>query len=323
MNIVTVQKIALGSANCYRIFDNNNIYFLKEFQSGFSKEDLIREANLVNYLNQNSIQTVPFKSTVSGEVFFDYENHLICLQKYIDGITYSYDNFPKKLLLEAAQTLGKIHKTLEGYKLPMGMDEKWIDSFSKEYDTLQYDKLLEELEERKEDENYNKIKKDIIYKKQLISHGNEFKKFYSGITYVATHGDFQGCQLISDEEHIKAVIDFSAARILPATWELMRSYVQSSEYSRATAKIDIDEFSLYVQEYMKYYPLKKIDLLSMPYVYLFQLMRSKYGYSQYLKSGSEDRKSLLQFAFWRTNICREVEDKAERISNELCSVFYD
>ena len=31
----------------------------------------------------------------------------------------------------------------------------------------------------------------------------------------------------------------------------------------------------------------------------------------YLKSNSEDKEGLLQFTFWRTKICREVEAKAE------------
>jgi len=59
----------------------------------------------------------------------------------------------------------------------------------------------------------------------------------------------------------------------------------------------------------------------MPYVYLFQLARSKYGYPQYLNSDSEDRNGLLQFAFWRTQICREVEKKANTISSELIKLI--
>ena len=63
----------------------------------------------------------------------------------------------------------------------------------------------------------------------------------------------------------------------------------------------------------------KIDaiMIAMPYVYLFQLARSKYGYPQYLNSDSEDREGLLKFAFWRTKMCREVERNAKAISNEL------
>ena len=44
----------------------------------------------------------------------------------------------------------------------------------------------------------------------------------------------------------------------------------------------------------------------MPYVYVFQLLRSTYGYKEYLLSDSEDREGLISFAFWRTKICKEV-----------------
>ena len=62
-------------------------------------------------------------------------------------------------------------------------------------------------------------------------------------------------------------------------------------------------------------------MVAMPYVYLFQLARSKYGYPQYLNSDSEDKERLLQFAFWRTKMCREVEAKADMISNELLKLL--
>ena len=129
--------------------------------------------------------------------------------------------------------------------------------------------------------------------------------------------------MIFDNQDIKAVIDFSAARKLPAVWELMRSYVQSSQYARSKAKIDVQELAEYVKEYMEYFPLTETDLKAMPYVYLFQLARSRFGYIQYLTSDSEDREGLIKFAFWRTAICREVKENAEAIVNALldrCSV---
>ena len=72
---------------------------------------------------------------------------------------------------------------------------------------------------------------------------------------------------------------------------------------------------------MAYSPLTKTDMIAMPYVYLFQLARSKYGYPQYLKLNSENKEELLQFAFWRTKMCREVEEKAEKISDVLLSIL--
>ena len=84
---------------------------------------------------------------------------------------------------------------------------------------------------------------------------------------------------------------------------------------------DLSAFCDYVREYLKFSPLTERDIISMPYVYLLQLARSKFGYPQYLQSDSEDRDRLLQFAFWRTQMCREVESKAEVISNELLKLL--
>jgi len=55
----------------------------------------------------------------------------------------------------------------------------------------------------------------------------------------------------------------------------------------------------------------------MPYVYLIQLCISQYGYKQYLLTDSENKEELLQFAFWRTAICRELDHKADEISEKL------
>ena len=118
------------------------------------------------------------------------------------------------------------------------------------------------------------------------------------------------------------LIDFSAAACLPVTWEIMRSFVQSSSLCRTTATIDIPALCEYVWEYMRFSPLTKNDMIAMPYVYLFQLAQSRYGYPQYLLNpDSEDREGLLRFAFWRTKMCREVEKKAEEISNELVKLL--
>lgn len=313
----TVEKIDLGTANCYRVSNGGERYFVKEFQSDINSGALVREAEIVNYLANRDIPTAKYIKAVDGELFIIRKNHMICLEEYIDGVTYGYNNFPKSLMLESAGMLGKIHESLSGYKLPAEMGEEWLNSFSVGNEQKKYAELLEILENHNSDKNYERIKNDLIYKQQLLCKGNEFKGYFKGITYAATHGDYQGCQLICENGHIKAVIDFSSARILPKVWEVMRSYVQTSEYCRNKAKIDIEEFCGYVREYMKYSELKKRDLEAMPYVYLFQLARSKYGYPQYLTTDSEDRERLLQFAFWRTDICREIYRKAAKMQKVL------
>ena len=321
LNIISTEKLGIGTANCYRLFDGNKYYFLKEFQSGFSEEDLIREANLVNFLAENGFPVARFLFTVEGKTSITYCNHLLCLDEYIEGKTYGYNDFPKSMLAETAQMLGKLHYVMKDYPLPKDMGTEWLASYSADAMIAQYDTLLAVAEQNLRDANYTHIIADLQYKKELAQRCNDYKQYFEGITYSPTHGDFQGCQLICDGENIKAVIDFSSARTLPAVWEIMRSYVQTSVDCRKNEVIDTEEVCKYVQEYMKYSPLTKKDLAAMPYVYLFQLARSKYGYPQYLTTDSEDREGLLQFAFWRTNMCREVEKKAEEISAALSKLM--
>ncbi len=134
------------------------------------------------------------------------------------------------------------------------------------------------------------------------------------------HGDNTACQLICGEDSIKAVIDFSSVRCIPAVWEIMRSYIQSGGVSRDNSSFDIEDFTLYVKEYMKYAPLTKRDLEAMPYIYLFQLAQSSYGYKEYLITKTENKEALLDFGFWRTGICRDIYQKASAISAALLNI---
>lgn len=59
------------------------------------------------------------------------------------------------------------------------------------------------------------------------------------------------------------------------------------------------------------------DLRAMPYVYLFQLARSQYGFRQYLLTHTENADSLLRFALWRTDVCRALEKQAAEIADAL------
>ena len=97
----------------------------------------------------------------------------------------------------------------------------------------------------------------------------------------------------------------------------MRSYIQSGGVSRNGSYFDVEDFSLYVKEYMKYAPLTERDLEAMPYIYLFQLAQSSYGYKEYLVTKTENKEALLDFGFWRTDICREIYKKASDISAAL------
>ncbi len=319
---LSAKKLKLGTANCFQVYDGNRYYFLKEFQSDISEDEVVREAKLLDYLSAVEFPATRFYKTVHNEFVIKYQNHIVCLEEYIEGHTYGYNDLPLELLPKVGRMLGKLHRALNDYPLPFGMSDEWLTSISADSVIAKYDELIQIAENKADADKLPQLMEDLLYKKELAARCEEYKKYYNGITYCSTHGDFQGCQLIWEQKEIKAVIDFSAAACLPVTWEIMRSFVQSSCLCRTTATIDVAALCDYVREYMKFSPLTKNDMIAMPYVYLFQLAQSRYGYPQYLlNSDSEDREGLLRFAFWRTKMCREVEKKAEEISNELVKLL--
>ncbi len=322
ITVTDIKRLPLGSANCYRISDGRKNYFLKELQSKFSVDTIAQEANLVNFLAQGGIPVARFYKTLQNETAFTYEGHVICLEDFVDGQAYGYDDMPELFLPKVAEMLGKIHAVLKDYDLPTDMGEDWIAAYSAQKLAGQYTALLNDAQNTPDDKNFVRITQDLQYKSELAYRLSDCKKFFDGITYTASHGDYQGCQVIFDGCEIKAVIDFSSARALPVVWEIMRSFTQTSQKCRTFATIDVHDLCEYVQRYMKYAPLTERDMLAMPYVYLFQLARSKFGYPQYLNSDTEDRNGLLDFAFWRTDMCRELENKAEFISSELIRFIY-
>ena len=318
---VAVQKLPLGSANCFRLSDGTASYFLKEFQSGVSEEDVCAEAALLARLCERGIPVAPFIPTKEGAWVVSHRSHAVCLQEYVEGTTYGYDDFPSHLMPTLARTLGRLHAAMRDMELPAHLDANWAASYRGAESAAQYDALLAAAERMREDAKYPQIAAELQYKKELAFRCENYARFYEDITYCPTHGDFQGCQTVWEGDRLRAIIDFSSAKRLPAVWEVMRSYVQSSSYSRATARIDLDAMREYVREYLRYAPLTERDLRAMPYVYLFQLAKSKFGYPQYLQSDSPDRVGLLQFAHWRTQMCLEVESHAAEIARAMAGLL--
>lgn len=315
--VCAVRRLALGSANCYAVDTEVGRYFLKEFQSFFGEEELVREVRLVNFLAAKQFPVARFLLTKGGAPFCKVEGHMVAVEEFIEGKGYGYDDFPATLLPDMARTLGRMHAVLREYSLPEDLGEEWLASYSAEKMARQYADIRKLAEERTEDPYRKQIAEDLRWKEAMAFRCEGYKKYFEGLTYSATHGDFQGCQLICDADRVKAVIDFSGAKKIPVVWEIMRSYVQTSAAGRLEARVDLPGLCEYVGEYRREFPLSEADLRGMPYVYLFQLARSKFGYKQYLTTDSEDREGLIRFAFWRTSLCKELEERGEEISRAL------
>ncbi len=316
LRAVSVEKTQLGSANCFLVSCREGDYFLKEFQSAYSPEDLTREVELCAFLRSRDFPAPRFLRTQGGAACCTHAGRAVSLQERIQGTAYGYEELPSRLLPCLAKTLGRLQRTLRGFPLPVQMGEEWLSGYDPEREAARYYRLLAQVSRSPEDPYREELMTDLQYKRELGLRCEAYRNAYADVTYTASHGDYQGCQVIWDGDSVRAVIDFSAAATLPAVWEVMRSFVQSARGSRETL-LDAEGLCAYVRAYLQEAPLSRTDLRAMPYVYLFQLARSAYGYREYLTTDSEDRESLLRFAFWRTALCRELEAKAQSLSEAL------
>lgn len=316
LRLLEARPLTLGSANCFRLRCAEGEFFLKEYQRRFTAADVEREAALVAFLLGKGFPAARFLQTRDGQNHVSVCGHVLGVQAFIPGETY-LNTLPRPLLTESAKHLGLIHRYLKGYPMESKQDEAWVREFTPKAHAEKCDALLALLEAHKSDPQYGRIRNDLLFKKSLGGALETMKPYYADVTYTPSHGDYTACQLICAGEKIKAVIDFSAAASLPAVWEVMRSFMQSSGACRGGAALSIEELLSYVREYVRVFPLSKKDLTAMPYVYLFQLSRSFYGYREYLGEYTADREELLDFAFWRTAVCREIYERADEIAGAL------
>ena len=142
----------------------------------------------------------------------------------------------------------------------------------------------------------------------------------NNLTVLNTHGDYNVLQFIYKNGKINAVIDFVSACKMPIVWEIIRSYSYIDK-DAADGEFNIDTFVEYVKTVNKYIKLNEYDIYFMPYLYLIQILNSTFGYKQYIYNN--ENKKLLNFAFFRTNLCRYLFKNANIISKKLREEIFD
>lgn len=316
-SVIDVNVLPIGTANCFKVKTNKGQIFLKEYPTGFATKDIEQEVSLNDYLIAHKFPTARIIKTLDNAGYVSSSNRHIILQEFIKGNHYIKHDLPDEYLMQAAELLGQLHLLLSDYDMPIEMDEHWCNKFNAAKAEERYNAFLEQLENFRADQFYLQIKDDLMFKKSLVKFIEPYGKYVTMSQYKSTHGDYSAMQFICSGDGIKAVIDFASAGKLPAVWEIMRSYMQSATDTKNPFNLNYDKFCEYVRRYMKYSHLSKIDLKYMPYIYLYQLGRSNYGYKEYLITQTENKYELLKFAFWRADVCRMLVQNADNISNML------
>ncbi|MGN1268737.1 MAG: phosphotransferase [Candidatus Aphodocola sp.] len=315
LDITEVKKVDRGSANIYSL--NNDKYILKEFQSRYSKEQIDKEIAVINHLKASGIQVPIYIKTLSGEYDFVYKEKTIIMQEFIEGYVLDNNEGTYEQTIECATVYGKIVKALETLpiELPSSDLSDWYSPESFEKGIKKHEELLDSLND---DEVDQRIKKDLLEKIEMIkeiSSGTDFSEM-TNLTEKNTHGDYNILQFIYKDGKINAVIDFVSATKMPIVWELIRSYSYIDKDAK-DGEFNLDTFVDYIKEFTKYVELNKYDLKYMAYLYLIQILSSNFGYKQYVHD--HEKTSLLNFGFYRTNICRFLFKNVQVIANRLDS----
>ncbi len=310
--IKNVRKLDRGSANIYSL--NNDEYILKEFQSKYTQTEIEKEIKIINHLRDDGINVPEYIRTINNEYSFVYNGKVVIMQKFIEGYTLENNTGNYEQMIESATNLGKIIKSLKTlpFELPGNDISSWysIDTFNESIE--KHEKLLSLAKEQ----NNKKIISDLKSKiKMLINVRDNYDfKDMKKVTCLNTHGDYSLLQFIYKNGKINAIIDFASSCKMPIIWEVIRSYSYIDKKAKG-GKININNLIDYVKEFNKYIELNKYDIKYMPYLYLVQLLSSTFGYKQYLNDSNKT--SLLEFAYFRTNLCKYLYKNANIISELL------
>ena len=320
-----IVEISEGSAKCFVIETENKKFFFKIYQGKFDRSTLENEILVCRYLIQKGFTVSCFIESTNNKYIETFCDSLCTLQVYIEGDAIRKFEVSKAQLMDSIRVLANLITAMEDLpvRLPIGFDQEWFLEWSANSAIDRYRNLLQKLDVN--DECYARISDDFKAKCEMIERFDPNLFDFSSLSVENTHGDYNVLQLIFERDKVKAVIDFASCARLPVSWEIIRSYTLSSPEWRH-GNIDIDGFISYVREYMKIKKLCRSDLELMPYFYLYSLLRSTFGYKSYIEKRknniavNEKDWNALEFAFWRTSMCKWLFDNADELSYKLRSI---
>lgn len=308
-----IRPINKGTANIYNI---DNKYILKEFSEDRKKESILKEIDIINFLSKKDIKVPKYIETISKQFYIIKYNRIIIAQEYIAGYTIENNTGDYEKTIESATILGKLLNAFKEYKEldDNNIIEKW---FSKDYVQNGLKKMLELKNNLNQNNKFREdIEKDLDDKIEMSKYIIENFDFsiISKMTIQNTHGDYSVQQLIYNDEKETTVIDFETAKKMPIAWEIIRSYSYIDNQAKI-GKMNLVTLKEYVREVMKYVKLNEYDLKYGIYLYLIQMLGSVYGYKQYNENFNNE--NILNFAFFRTNMCRYIFHNIQNIQNTL------
>lgn len=272
-----------------------------------------QEPELCQKLLDAGIPACRFLRNRDGQfITVDEAGRLFHVQSFIDGHTYELNTAPDWLLMESAELLGRIHTVLrDDRSLSVGIGKDFFRFMTPENALTSYQRSLEKARQLDD----ASAAADLAWRIGLVQRMPHYTFDLDALTCQSTHGDYFISQLICDEQHIAAVIDWTTACVHPVVWEIIRSYVYASPACK-DGQIDIPEFLRYVAAYRRHAPLNEADLCSMAPLFFYQLAVCDY-YAQYYASDAHNRHIYRHQAEFSTKLMMWLEQHLEELTDAL------
>lgn len=308
-----------GAGSLTYFIKANNQKFVVKFASDNEMNHPEIEPQLCEYLRGCGIPASEFiKNLQGGYISMDENGRRFHIQKYIEGVTYSYNNAPDFLYEEAATLLAKIHNTLKNYsKLPVGIGEDFFNYRKPENMIASFKKSLQLATNNHDDDNARDIR-DIL---EILNGFPKYTFDISKFTYGNTHGDYIISQLICDDNKVKGVIDWTTACTHPLIWEIMRSYIFMAPECK-DGDLNIKKLEQYIITYQKTGCLNTYDIENAGNLFFYFLAVCDF-YGQYYQSLARNRTIYIEQAklckkmlVWFSKHIDELNIQLKRIAKE-------
>lgn len=301
MTLIKSSKFEVGAgSDTYYTQTNKGEYILKS-PSTSEINNPENECELCSFLIENGIQASEFIKNLDDQYITVVDNRIFHLQKFFHGTTYDLNDVPEWLLTEMAATLGKIHRVLKDYKpLPVGIGEDFFKYMTPENARNSYEQSLKTAT----DKGDTSVVKDLEYRIELMENFPLKPIDIYDFTCGNSHGDYFISQIITGDNKINAVIDWTSACRHPYVWEIIRSYIYADPCCR-NGIINEDNLKRYIDTYSKYNELSSVDLKRMKELFFYQIAVCDY-YGQYYGSDANNRELYLHQAEFSTKVMKNI-----------------
>ena len=308
LHLQGARKSAVGAGSDTWFLDCAEGPFVLKYPAASAINHPQLEPALCAFLRKRGIPACDFLPSRSGAYLSrDTDGRVFSLQRRLPGVTPAWHTASKTLLLESAEMLGRIHRTLRDYPpLPEGIGAGFFRYMTPEHALASYQRSLGMALDRGDGEIAAELRWRMALMEQLPTPDFDLTR----LTRCNTHGDYFISQFLCENGHLSAVIDWTTACVHPAIWEIMRSFVYAAPECRA-GTVDRALLAEYVRAYCQASALNADDLQNLERLYWYQIAVCDY-YGQYYASDADNRVIYLQQAQLATRLLQSLESDAFR-----------